>query len=312
VPGVYDSEFGVIYRQVMAENIPLKLEAHFEPINAWFEVRVYPSKEGLSIYFADVTERYRSQAALREAEERLRTMIDSAKDYAIFAFNVEGLITSWNTGAERMFGYTEEQAVGNPLSFIFTREDNKMALADLERGVASTRGRSEDDRWHVRSDGLRIWISGVLTPIWQDDTLLGYGEDNTYRFDMFSGGMVEVLAAEQTDLASGNEWFQGTADAVRKQFVHIRDQGVSHYVILSGDQLYRVDYRELLETHFNKGADITVSALPVSRDDAHAFGVNPLAHDTRHRADVRRDLPPSQGFSWRVGDHNTTPRSGRG
>jgi len=112
--------------------------------------------------------------------------------------------------------------------------------------------------------------------------------NNTYRFDMFSGGMVEVLAAEQTDLASGNEWFQGTADAVRKQFVHIRDQGVSHYVILSGDQLYRMDYRELLETHFNKGADITVSALPVSRDDAHAFGVMKVLKSGRIREFVEK------------------------
>lgn len=112
--------------------------------------------------------------------------------------------------------------------------------------------------------------------------------NNTYRFDMFSGGMVEVLAAEQTDLASGNEWFQGTADAVRKQFVHILDQNVDYYIILSGDQLYRMDYRELLQTHLNKGADITVSALPVSRQDAQGFGIMKVLKSGRIREFVEK------------------------
>jgi glucose-1-phosphate adenylyltransferase len=112
--------------------------------------------------------------------------------------------------------------------------------------------------------------------------------NNTYHFDMFSGGMVEVLAAEQTDLATGNEWFQGTADAVRKQFVHILDQSVDYYVILSGDQLYRMDYRELLQTHLSKGADITVSALPVSREDATGFGIMRLRKSGRIREFVEK------------------------
>ena len=112
--------------------------------------------------------------------------------------------------------------------------------------------------------------------------------NNTYRFDMFSGGVVEVLAAEQTDLASGNEWFQGTADAVRKQFVHILDQNVDYYIILSGDQLYRMDYRELLHTHINKGADITVSALPVSRQDAQGFGIMKVLKSGRIREFIEK------------------------
>ena len=112
--------------------------------------------------------------------------------------------------------------------------------------------------------------------------------NNTYRFDAFSGGMVEVLAAEQTDLASGNEWFQGTADAVRKQFVHIQDPKIEHYVILSGDQLYRMDYRDLLRTHVNKGADITVSALPVNRKDAEGFGIMKVLKSGRIREFVEK------------------------
>ncbi len=95
--------------------------------------------------------------------------------------------------------------------------------------------------------------------------------NNAYRFDEFSGGFVEILAAEQTN--ETGDWFQGTADAVRKHFSHIRKRGISHFLVLSGDQLYRMDYRQLLRTHLSKGADITVSALPVTRQSARGFGV---------------------------------------
>jgi len=95
--------------------------------------------------------------------------------------------------------------------------------------------------------------------------------NNTYRFDNFTDGYVEVLAAEQT--ANSGDWFQGTADAVRKQLLHIRDLKAKYYIILSGDQLYHMDYRALMDTHLKKGAQITVSALPVDRESAKEFGI---------------------------------------
>lgn len=108
----------------------------------------------------------------------------------------------------------------------------------------------------------------------------------TYQFDMFSNGYVEVLAAEQTD--SSGDWFQGTADAVRKQMLHIRNMRAKYYVILSGDQLYRMDYRQLLDTHLRKGADITVAALPVNRTDAQSFGIMKVAPNARIKQFVEK------------------------
>ena len=110
--GSYDSPFGDNYRRAMNEGISAQFEAFFAPLNAWFDVRVYPSDEGLSIYLADVTKQHQAQDALREAEERLRMMIDSAKDYAIYTVDVEGRFTSWNSGGERMFGYTDAEILG--------------------------------------------------------------------------------------------------------------------------------------------------------------------------------------------------------
>lgn len=95
--------------------------------------------------------------------------------------------------------------------------------------------------------------------------------NNAYHFDSFSGGEVEILAAEQTN--ETGDWFQGTADAVRKHLSHIRQRGVTHFLILSGDQLYRMDYRALLQTHLEKDADITVAALPVNRKAAEGYGI---------------------------------------
>lgn len=102
---------------------------------------------------------------------------------------------------------------------------------------------------------------------------------NTYRFDQFSDGFVDVLAAEQTNEIG--DWFQGTADAVRKQLLHVRNLRAKHYIVLAGDQLYRMDYRSLIATHIKQDADITVAALPVTREDAKSFGVMKLRKSHR-------------------------------
>ena len=109
---------------------------------------------------------------------------------------------------------------------------------------------------------------------------------NTYKFDDFSQGYATLLAAEQTE--ESGDWFQGTADAVRKQLLHIQGHGIEHYLILSGDQLYRMDYRELMATHVASDADITVAALPVNRTAATGFGIMRLRKNTSIREFVEK------------------------
>jgi glucose-1-phosphate adenylyltransferase len=94
----------------------------------------------------------------------------------------------------------------------------------------------------------------------------------TYTFDHFSGGFVELLAAQQT-VNSGTDWYQGTADAVRKNLVHLRESWIKHVLILSGDQLYRMDFREMMKTHIESGAAATIAGIPVTRKDASALGI---------------------------------------
>ncbi len=93
-----------------------------------------------------------------------------------------------------------------------------------------------------------------------------------YTFDNFSGGFVELLAAQET-LSSDSDWYQGTADAVRKNLRYFNQPGIDYVVILSGDQLYRMNYHELIETHVKSGAEVTISCMPVTRSDAQGFGV---------------------------------------
>jgi glucose-1-phosphate adenylyltransferase len=93
----------------------------------------------------------------------------------------------------------------------------------------------------------------------------------TYRLDVFSDGFVEILAAEQTPESSA--WFQGTADAVRQAARHFAGYDADNYLILAGDHLYRMDFNDLLESHIEGGADITIAAQPVTMDDATEMGI---------------------------------------
>jgi glucose-1-phosphate adenylyltransferase len=94
----------------------------------------------------------------------------------------------------------------------------------------------------------------------------------TYRFDHFSGGFVELLAAQQT-MEGGTDWYEGTADAVRKNLQHLDEKGIEQILILSGDQLYRMNYLDMLRTHVLNAADVTIAALPVERAAARSLGV---------------------------------------
>jgi glucose-1-phosphate adenylyltransferase len=96
----------------------------------------------------------------------------------------------------------------------------------------------------------------------------------TYRFDNFSGGFVEILAAQQTmDSDEQRDWYQGTADAVRKNLRYFAQVETDYVLILSGDQLYRMDFRDMITTHEAAKADVTIAAKPVSRGEAGAMGI---------------------------------------
>jgi glucose-1-phosphate adenylyltransferase len=134
----------------------------------------------------------------------------------------------------------------------------------------------------INSDIINIY---VLTQY--NSASLNRHIGRTYRFSRFSDGFVEILAAEQTP--DSPQWFQGTADAVRQVLPHIRDWRIDTLLILSGDHLYRMDYRKFLARHFESKADVTVSVIPFVREAAEEFGL--LKADATGRITEFREKP---------------------
>lgn len=118
----------------------------------------------------------------------------------------------------------------------------------------------------INSDIRRIY---VLTQF--NSASLNRHIKNTYNFDVFSSGFVDILAAEQTPRSES--WYQGTADAVRQSLHHLENHRHDHVLILSGDQLYQMDYRRMMEQHEKSGADVTIATIPVKAEDATGFGI---------------------------------------
>lgn len=109
--------------------------------------------------------RAQMESNLRESEARYRQIVEGAEDFAIVSLDDAGIISGWSTGAERLVGYTAKEALGRPGALIFTPEDRAAHVPAREMEDAATKGRAENERWHVRKDGTRFWGSGLTMPL---------------------------------------------------------------------------------------------------------------------------------------------------
>lgn len=123
----------------------------------------------------DITERHRAVTALRLSEERMRILLESVHDYAIFSLSTSGIIESWNSGAERLFGYSAREAVGEYFALLYTAQDGALGIPECELRSAAELGSCVDERWHVRKDGSRFFATGKLSR-------LGAGESERADF----------------------------------------------------------------------------------------------------------------------------------
>jgi len=121
--------------------------------------------EGAILNFFDITDLRAAEERVRAGEERLRLVAATTRDFAIVTTDVAGLITSWNRGAQRIFGYAEEEMLQQPIATIFTPEDQAHGVPEQEMRLAAETGRAEDERWHLRKDGSRFYCSGVMTSL---------------------------------------------------------------------------------------------------------------------------------------------------
>ena len=120
----------------------------------------------------------------------------------------------------------------------------------------------------------------------------------SYKFDQFSAGFVEVLAAQQT--FADTSWYQGTADAVRKNLTHFMNHDWDYLLILSGDQLYRMDFRQIIQQHVETGAEVTLGTVPVLKAQAPSFGILQITEDRRIHRFVEKPKAPAVQDSLRL------------
>jgi PAS domain S-box-containing protein len=140
---------------------------------------------GFTKVMRDMTGHNQAQSLLRDSEERLRLFIENVTDYALFQVNTEARISSWNTGAERTFGYTEAEILGRPMRDLYLPEEAARGDAEKDLEIAQANGRFEDARLLVRKDGTRLFARWVTTPMLDDaGDLRGYAKvlrDETER-----------------------------------------------------------------------------------------------------------------------------------
>jgi PAS domain S-box-containing protein len=111
------------------------------------------------------------------SEEQYRLLTEFVKDFAIFLIDADGKIATWNTGAERITGYKETEAIGQPFAILFRPQDIVNRSPEQELSIAREKGRSDDERWHIRKDGSQFWAMGVVTPLWDEaGQLRGYAK----------------------------------------------------------------------------------------------------------------------------------------
>ena len=159
--------------QLVATGDPFQIESRVTTAGQqrWVNVALSPVRGSDGVLQAivaialDVSQRKRFEHELRRSEEHLRQVLDSITSHAVITLDAGGHITNWNPGAERMFGYTAQEAVGQSTGLIFTPEDLSKGEHLTEMRVAREKGRAADERWHMRKDGSRLYVSGVLSPL---------------------------------------------------------------------------------------------------------------------------------------------------
>ncbi|HZT58174.1 MAG TPA: chemotaxis protein CheB [Pyrinomonadaceae bacterium] len=217
---------------------------------------------GVVITFTDITGRRQAEEELLASQEQWRIFVESVEDYAIMLFDDEGRFTGWNKGAEKIFGYSAEEAKGQPTDLIFTPEDRAAGEPQKELQTAERDGRAADERWHLCKDGTRFYCSGVMISLRQgrgyakiarDLTAQKQAQDELQR----AWEELENRINERTvELASANSTMREEV-AERRRVEHERLELIRRIVSTQEDERRRIS-REL---HDQLGQSLTALRL---------------------------------------------------
>ena len=165
----------------------------------WFLARAVPYRtsdnriDGAVLAFFDVTARRAAEHRLDLSEQRMALVAESMRDYAIVTMNQTGQIVTWSAGAEKIFGYSEPEVMNQPFELLFVSEDRLAGVPSRELARARSLGRAEDDRWHLRKDGSRVYCSGITASL---------GEDATHGFAKIARDFTDLQLIDQVREAS--------------------------------------------------------------------------------------------------------------
>jgi PAS domain S-box-containing protein len=203
---------------------------------------------GFTVILRDITEQYEARKQLEENEARMRLMIDSVRDYAIFLLDTEGKVASWNRGAQIAKGYTAGEIIGRHVSTFYTREDREAGRAQALLARAAEEGRIEDVGWRVRKDGSRFWADVVITAL-RDE----HGE--LRGFTKVTRDLTERRRAEE-ELRRSEERFRLLVDTVKDYAIFMLDP-TGHVMTWNAgaEQFKGYKASEIVGEHFSKFYD---------------------------------------------------------
>ncbi len=173
VPSARGGELEKQLRKVLSAGGRAEFHTKLGPWNKYYQILICECAEGAFVFLRDQTERMELTEALEEAEAWRRLIIENVKEFAIFSMDTEGRVTLWNPGAEKMFGYQPKEILGERTDAIFIPEDRAQGVPAKELAEAAEKGRAKDERWHMRKDGGRFFVSGAVVPL--------HGEDGRLR-----------------------------------------------------------------------------------------------------------------------------------
>ncbi|AMV23341.1 Autoinducer 2 sensor kinase/phosphatase LuxQ [Gemmata sp. SH-PL17] len=169
------------YARVAETGEPFRRTDRVADLDRWYDVSAfrvgYPGGRQVGVLFNDISDRKRSEARLREKDERFQLLVDRARDYAVVVTDRDGRLIEWAGGAEGITGFGPADVLGKPADVLFTPEDRAAGMPAREMEQAAREGRAEDKRWHVRKDGSQFFADGVMVPLRGDDGALhGFGK----------------------------------------------------------------------------------------------------------------------------------------
>ena len=242
-------------------------------------------------YMVDVTAAKRVEEQLQGSETRLRMMIESVTEYAIITMDGNGRIDHWNAGAARMFGYTEEEILGQSASLMFTPEDRAAGIDREELREARDTGRASDERWHVRKDGTRFYTSGVTTAIRDPHgAVRGYvkvARDLTDRkksedsLRQVHEALERRVTERTTELSEANQRLEEELQERTRAETRIREL-LARVISIQEDERRRIS-RDL---HDQVGQQITALRLQLEALDGESMGGPSFQVDQRRRIEV--------------------------